>query len=424
MLYARTEFDLFTEEVFVPNAQTIRDWLGDTAEAAELLSRCRELTPLFWHNEPDPRPRRKWRIKNLMPAVGAGLLSGQWGTYKTFMAIELTSTVITAESQFCGRQLIEPCGVLILATEGAFELRDRIDAAMRDKHPDIINAPIVWRETCPILLADGAAEQLIQIIQEAAEGCEARFGMPLGLVIIDVLADAAGYAKAGDENDPAIGAKLMNVLRRTAEACGCFVLAVDHFGKSIEAGTRGSSAKEGAADLILACLGEREVSGTVTNIRLALRKVRGGPQGQEFPFKARIVQVLKPSEEDEDETTLVIDWQEAEAALNEGDRWENAAGRQDQAKLAMRTLRGAMMKLLAEHGVEKAPEPGAIGVRMIDQELIRKEFYDNTAADGDAKQKQNAKRQRFNRVLDRAEEQGLIGRREIERVTYLWFSNL
>jgi RecA-family ATPase len=423
MLYARTEFDLFTEEVFVPNAQAITDWLGATAEAAELLSRCRELTPLFWHNEPDPRPRRKWRIKNLMPAVGAGLLSGQWGTYKTFMAIELTTAVIAAESQFCGRQLVDRCGVLILATEGAFELRDRIDAAVRDKHPDITNAPIVWRETCPTLLADGAAEQLIQIIREAAEGCEARFSMPLGLIIIDVLADAAGYAKSGDENDPAVGAKLMNVLRRAAEACDCFVLAVDHFGKSIEAGTRGSSAKEGAADLILACLGEREVSGAVTNIRLALRKVRGGPQGQEFPFKARVVQIIERSDEDGLETTCVIDW-ETGAVPNKDDQWENAAGRQAQAKLAMRTLRRAMMKLLAEHGVEKALESGAIEVRMIDQELVRKEFYDNTAADGDAKQKQEVKRKRFNRTLDRAEEQGLIGRREIERVTYLWFNNL
>jgi hypothetical protein len=168
-------------------------------------------------------------------------------------------------------------------------------------------------------------------------------------VIIDVLTDAAGYAKAGDENDPAIGAKLMGVFRRAAEACGCFVLAVDHFGKSVEAGTRGTSAKEGSADTILACLGEREVSGTVTNTRLALRKVRGGPQGQEFPYKPRVVPVLEPCEEGGSETTCVIDWEAAAAASS--DPWEIAA-RQVDTKLAMRALRRAMMKLLAEYGVE------------------------------------------------------------------------
>jgi AAA domain len=420
MLYARTEFDLFTEEVFAPNAQGIQDWLGNTADAAGLLSRCRELTPLFWHGEPDPRPRRKWRIKNLMPAVGAGLLSGQWGTYKTFMAIEMATTVIAADRQFCGRQLIEPCSVLILATEGAFELRDRIDAAIRDKHPDLAQAPISWRESCPTLLADNASEQLIQIIREATEGSEARFGLPLGLVIIDVLTDAAGYAKAGDENDPAVGAKLMGVLRRAAEACSCFVLAVDHFGKSIEAGTRGTSAKEGAADLILACLGEREVEGSVKNSRLALRKVRGGPQGQSFPYNARVVSVLEPTEDGE-ETTCVIDW-EANATVSADDPWKGAARRTD-AKLALDALRRAMMSLLAEYGVEKELEPEAPAILMIDQERVREEFCANTTAEGATpKQKQKVKQQRFRRALDKAEEQGLIGRRDIEGVTYLWFT--
>jgi hypothetical protein len=407
----------------LPHGWDVKDWLEAGGDPAKLLEICREIPidgddPLFWHGEPDARQRQKWRIKQLMPAVGAGLLSGQWGTYKTFMAIELATTVITADRQFCGRQLVEPCGVLILATEGAFELRDRLNAAVHDKYPDMARAPISWRESCPTLLANGATEQLINVIKEAADNCAARFKLPLGLVIIDVLADAAGYAKAGDENDPAVGAKLMGVLHRASEACDCFVLAVDHFGKSIEAGTRGTSAKEGSADTILACLGEREVSGAVTNTRLALRKVRGGPQGQEFPYKPRVVSVPEPSEDGSAETTCVIDWEAAAATLD--DPWESAA-RQAEAKLAMRALRRSMMKLLAEHGVELAPESGAPAVRMINQERVREEFYANTVADGDPKQKQNVKRQRFNRALVRAESQGLIGRRDIEGATYLWF---
>jgi hypothetical protein len=374
--------------------------------------------PLFWHGEPDARQRQKWRIKHLMPAVGAGLLSGQWGTFKTFMAIELAATVITAGCQFCSRQLVEPCGVLTLATEGTFELRDRINAAVHDKYPDMARAPICWRESCPTLLTNGATEQLIKVVKEAADECAARFQLPLGLVIIDVLADAAGYAKAGDENDPAVGAKLMGVLHRAAKACNCFVLAVDHFGKSIEAGTRGTSAKEGSADMILACLGEREVSGAVANTRLALRKVRGGPQGQEFPYKPRVVPILEPSEDGGGETTCVIDWEAA--AVTSDDLWESAA-RQVETKLAMRALRRSMMKLLAAHGVELTPEPGAGAVRMIDQERVRDEFFANTVADGDARQKQKVKGQRFHRALDRAESEGLIGRREIDGIAYLWF---
>ena len=38
---------------------------------------------------------------------------------------------------------------------------------------------------------------------------------------------------------------------------GAFVLGVDHFGKAVETGTRGSSAKEAAADTVLAMLATR-----------------------------------------------------------------------------------------------------------------------------------------------------------------------
>jgi len=72
----------------------------------------------------------------------------------------------------------------------------------------------------------------------------------------------------------------MNVMKELGQQLNCFVLGVDHYGKDVAAGARGSSAKEASADLVLACLGDREQSGSVTNTRLAVRKCRGGPQGQ------------------------------------------------------------------------------------------------------------------------------------------------
>jgi DNA polymerase I-like protein with 3'-5' exonuclease and polymerase domains len=407
-----------------PHGWDVKDWIEAGGDAAKLVEICHGVVadgndPLLWHGEPDPRPRRKWRIKGMMPAIGVGLLAGQWGTFKTFMAIELATTVIVDGRAFCGREVVEPGGVLILAVEGGFELRDRIDAAVRDKCPGLTRAPISWRESCPTLLANGATEQLIKVIQEAGDECQARFGMPIALVIIDVLVDAAGYAKAGDENDPAVCAKLMGVIHDAAKACDCFILAVDHFGKTVESGTRGGSSKEASADVVLALLGERETSGAIVNTRLTLRKVRGGPSGQEFPFKARIIPIRE--EEDEEETTCVIDWETAAAAL-ENDPWEKA--RLVETKLAMKNLRRAMMKLLATHGVDRAPEPGTPSTRMIDQERVREEFFASTAADGDARQKQKVKSKRFSRVLERAENDGLIGRREIDGITYVWFMDL
>jgi hypothetical protein len=58
---------------------------------------------------------------------------------------------------------------------------------------------------------------------------------------------------------------------------------------------------------VLACLGEREVSGRIANLRLAVRKCRGGPAGQEYPFTVR--EVADPNQPEE--TTLVIKWEAA-----------------------------------------------------------------------------------------------------------------
>ena len=63
---------------------------------------------------------------------------------------------------------------------------------------------------------------------------------------------------------------------------------------------------------MLACLGNKELSGSVTNTRLAVRKNRGGQQGQEFPFvltrrsrRRSRTRMASPI------TTMVVDWQPA-----------------------------------------------------------------------------------------------------------------
>ena len=88
--------------------------------------------------------------------------------------------------------------------------------------------------------------------RQAEDSLQQEFGLPLGLIIIDTIAACAGYARAGDENDAATGQAVMNILRAVAQAIGCFVLGVDHFGKTVQAGTRGASSKEASSDLVLA----------------------------------------------------------------------------------------------------------------------------------------------------------------------------
>src|SRR5262249_46498579 len=136
-----------------------------------------------------------------------------------------------------------------------------------------------------------------------------RFGMPLALIEIDTVVATAGFKKAGDEDDAVVAARLMKEgLGEIARQTSAFALGVDHFGKSAETGTRGSSGKEANAEVVLAVLGKKNEAGIVTEPRLVVRKMRGGIAGREYAFTTRIVDTGVVDAKHRPITTLVIDW--------------------------------------------------------------------------------------------------------------------
>jgi hypothetical protein len=273
-----------------------------------------------------------------------------------------------------------------------------------------------------MLLQKGAVATLIAMAQQADTSLRQEFGLPLGLIVIDTVAACAGYMRAGDENDPAAAQAVMNVLKALAQTLGCFVLGVDHFGKNVEAGTRGASSKESASDLVLACLGDKSLSGSVSNTRLAVRKNRGGQQGQEHPFTLRAVEALQPDEDGEPITTMVVDWRPPTPGGNrpEPDPWAESR-RQDQRTAVLR-LKRVLMEILADQGVDLLIPPDGPTLRMVDKDLVQERFYSCTPVEGTPKQKRQLRFLQFKRALGWAEDQQLIGIEEIDGVTYLRLS--
>jgi hypothetical protein len=381
-----------------------------------------KLPALYAHGDADPRLLQSWTVKHLIPRCGHGLLSGQWGAGKTFVMFDLAAALATGQP-FLRHATKRQCGVLLIAAEGADEVRLRLDAVVRAKCGGMARAPFRWYETAPLLLHKGSVETLIAMARQAEASLQQEFGLPLGLIVIDTIAACAGYAKTGDENDNAVGQAIMNVLKTVAQTLDCFVLAVDHFGKNPEAGTRGAYSKESACDLVLACLGEKELNGSVTNTRLAVRKHRGGRQGHEYPFTLRIVEASEPDEDGDPITTMVVDWQSVPPRGHtqpEPDPWRQCR-RQDQ-QTAVTRLKRALEAALADYGVELAIPPDGPLVRMVDQELVRQQFYIHTPADGSLEQKGNLRRQKFLRALDWAEHKQLIGIQDIDGISYLWLT--
>jgi AAA domain len=362
---------------------------------------------LRWHGDGSEIIKQPALIEGLLPETGAGLLSGQWGTYKTFVAVDISGAVMTG-GFFLDFPVARRGGVLFIAAEGASSIDIRLQAMLAEKYPATAKAPFTWLCNCPALLSPKFVTLLTEMARKADERMLSEFGMPLVLIVIDTITAAAGYSKSGDENDAAVASMIMNRLAALSRGTGALVLAIDHFGKSIEVGTRGSSAKEAAADVVLATLGDKAVSGEVTNTRLAVRKNRTGPSGQEFAFATRLVEIGDSG------GSLVIDWQphKPNPKAEEDRRWSKS----------LRLLRQCLMNMLADCGSEQRPYADGPLVRAVDQETLRGEFCKSYPADGTPGQKADARRQAFSRAIRDAQRKELIGVRDVGTVTFVWLA--
>jgi AAA domain len=384
---------------------------GGGADLADSFVTC-------WHGSANLSSSRPWLVYETIPEVGVGLLAGQWGTFKTFVAIDLGCAVMSSTPIF-GCDIDRRGGVLLYAAEGENEVPIRLQVAIENRCPEFKEmAPFAWltpgKVTLNLLDPDSVAKFVAHAQRIDAEMRE-RFDMPLALILIDTVAATAGFKKSGDENDAVLGAALMKAgLGEIARCTKTFTLGVDHFGKTAETGTRGSSGKEDNADVVLATLGEKTMAGAVTNPRLAVRKTRGGVAGREYPFTTRVVDTgvvdakLRPIK------TLAITWgTEGTATVAKQDRWPKT----------LVLLRRVITNMADGMAKDLRPFPDGPLVKAVDLKLVRTEFYRQHPAEGDTeKQRQDAKKKAFGRAVKDAQSRTLIGVREVEEVQYVWLA--
>ena len=383
--------------------------MSDTPDTGELLphqltsltSEPRERGRLHWHGEDDDGPMREWLVDQLLPKVGTALASGRWGTYKTFVVLDLAGAVLSRGS-FAGRDVERQGGVLFVAAEGQSEMRIRLTAMVQEKiSPDLESSlPFAWVEECTKLTAPSALGELEIILAEAARKMLECFDLPLALVVFDTLSSSAGFR---DANDTAENQRVMDVLKALSLRFDCLVLAVDHFGKNVDSGTRNSSVKEDSVDAVLALLGERDAAGTISNPRMAIRKVRGGPTGGEIRFTPRVAQIG----EDGAETTIVIDWPEQEQSSAAAASGWRRDGRQ---------LRVALEKALERSGRSIVPRADEEPVRAVLRDELREEFYHLRAGDN-----VETRRKAFARLLQAARSNGLVVCPEVDGSDWVGF---
>jgi hypothetical protein len=375
--------------------------------------------PLKWHGETDSTPLREQLVAGMLPKIGKALLSGQWGVYKTFVAIDLAGSIMTMTA-FAGHAVKLQGGVLLVAAEGQDEVRPRLEGLAREKiatleapegavRVDPTHMPFTWVEACPRLTTDTAFEELRTIVEVAKAEMQQRFGLPLVLVILDALMPAAGFK---DANDASEAERVMDALDKFARVTGLLVLIVDHFGKDVSTGTRNSSVKEDAVEAVLALIADRDLAGKVTNQRVAIRKLKGGRTGDEISFQPRLVTIYENAGYDAI-TTLVVDW---EAPKPDGAPAANA--RREWPK-SLKIFLKALDFALTNSGERTRPFLDGPEVLAVKRDLARHEFMKIYPADNHA-----SKDKAFRRCEQSAIAGNLMGSRDVgplERTTTVFW---
>ena len=153
----------------------------------------------------------------------------------------------------------------------------------------------------------------------------------------------------------------MNVLKAVAQALGCFVLGVDHFGKNLEAGTRGASTKESSRRCGAGVPGRQGAQ------RQRHQHPAGGAEEQRRPAGAGISRSrcgwLRRRSRTRTASRSPRWWWtgcrpgQPAAPPPPDDPWLEGCRRDDQ-RAVMSRLKRVLMATLAEHGVER-PIPSA-----------------------------------------------------------------
>ena len=403
----RAGFPLLAETFGADTAKKVANWLdykggdegggtgaqgeNDTAGRAPLL---------IWYGE-DPPPPPKYLVSNMLPEDGVALIGGQYLLGKTFVGADLSAAVMTG-GEFAGEPVMRTGAVLWFAAEGEKEIEGRVRAAVESKFGASGLQPFARQAGgVPLLTDPDALEKLKAHAQEAAEYASEKFGLPLALIVIDTVSAAAGFT---DENSASETQKVMTILREFSRATGALVLPIDHYGKQTETGIRGSSAKSAAADAILACLGERDNEGVVSNHRLAITKLRNGPTGRVIPLELR--QTVTQFG-----VTCIVEWRltETEAAPVEKPKaWPKS----------LLIFKRALLNALTDFGKRVRPFADNLEVLVADREKVRAEFMRAYPANS-----RKAKGEAFRRSEKDAVERGFIVSRSIGEdlaATVLW----
>ena len=197
----------------------------------------RERFSVVWDHELDTQPDQTWLVDGALPENGFGVLFGQSGLYKTFIALDLSYRIAAGLSW--GGRSVRQGTVLYVAAEGSIAALKKRARAWRLAN-NIAGAPVAFLPHSIVLdPKSGDVDQLIDMID--------RMDPQPVMVVIDTIA----RCMSGDENSTRDMGEYVRAADIIRERTGAFVLHVHHTLKKDPLTERGASALRGAADVML-----------------------------------------------------------------------------------------------------------------------------------------------------------------------------
>ncbi|WP_287461238.1 bifunctional DNA primase/polymerase [Sphingomonas sp.] len=198
----------------------------------------RPSSPWMWAGDEGIELNQQWLYYNRIPQSSVVILVGPSGGGKTFFALEMAKSAATG-SEFFGMEPDERCGAVVLSAEGLGGLKARVKSLPA-------NIPVAMTSVSGLHDPKRVAD-LTEALDEKNREFKLRFGVPLGLIVLDTLTASALLA---DENDNSECGRAMVALGQWAQRYNCAVVVTHHPPKS-STGPRGGSALYAGADVVI-----------------------------------------------------------------------------------------------------------------------------------------------------------------------------
>ena len=281
----------------LPAKGDVIDWLGEPIDLLRLVEN--ELGKQTEHTDnwlipavdflSNPSPP-KWVIRDLFEQESFGMIHGQSGSGKSFIAIDIAMHLACGRSNWHGSTVQKTGPVIYLAGEGHYGMRRRLAAWIKEYDHDLRATDIhVSKSGCDLDQPEG-----FELTVKAIEA--------LNVTPVLIVVDTLHRFLSGDENSARDARAMIAACDRLRSKFGCALLLVHHTGVNSEAQhrARGSSAWKGAIDF------EYSVDSRNDLISLTSRKVKDGPEPKPRHFEFQTVVLNDWNDEDGQPSSSVI----------------------------------------------------------------------------------------------------------------------